>query len=683
MSGDVGSVIPEATPQPQQAPSHRRQRLPFHHRPALDGIRAIAALLVVLFHSDVPFLDNGYAGVDVFFVLSGFLITSLLIREIDVDHRVNIIAFYARRARRLLPVALTVLLVTAVAFRFIVTPLEVAEARGGFIAAALYVANWFFLAQSQDYFAADDAPSPVLHYWSLAVEEQFYFVWPILLLLLVLLAKRYRVDLRWIVTTLAVGGVFYAGWLSIDHPMESYFGTLAREYQLMIGAIVALTVFRWQSGRAKLLSFLRGTSAAQILSAVGLAVMLTAASPLLGGLGPFGRGALSCLGTALLVVGLEVSDESAIGRGLKWGPARRIGAYSYAMYLWHWPVIVLGDDLDLLPTMWVPRAIIVVSVTIGLSALTSVLIEKPMGRISLSSQPRRRTVAIGGLLAALMTAAAMLVILPVNAQTEKLVEAITAENDPARYATTVAVTGSTDPNAKTVLLIGDSHGRFWVNGAADLAAEQGWRLVSVRRNGCAWPNVDRVDPAIDGVRDYCQEFRDKALEVAEQEQPDVTLLVGRSLLGGTAAILTADSTRVTAGDPEWIEAIKSGTDSYLKDLAPFTGSMVLIEPIPETETPMAACLSTDTPPDECSQPSIDPPGAELVETYWRSLESDPAITSLDVDDLICPDHVCPAMVGDVITHQDSHHLTDAYAALLMPDIEKRLAETGPNLAALN
>jgi hypothetical protein len=233
-----------------------------------------------------------------------------------------------------------------------------------------------------------------------------------------------------------------------------------------------------------------------------------------------------------------------------------------------------------------------------------------------------------------------------------------------------------------VLLIGDSHGRFWVNGAAALAAEQGWRLVSVRRNGCAWPNVDRVDPAIDGVRDYCEEFRTKALEVAEQEQPEVTLLVGRSLLGGTAAIRTADDVRVTAGDDEWIQEIEDGTDSYVADLAPFTDSMVLIEPIPETETPMAECLSTGVAPDECSQPSIDPPGAKLVETYWRSLQDNNAITSLNVDDLICPDGVCPAMVGEVVTHQDAHHLTDDYATLLMPDFEARLAEDGPNLADL-
>jgi hypothetical protein len=292
-------------------------------------------------------------------------------------------------------------------------------------------------------------------------------------------------------------------------------------------------------------------------------------------------------------------------------------------------------------------------------------------------------VAAAGVVAAVVTAGALFWILPVSQATQELVVATTAENDPARDATSVAATGSTDPNAPTVLLIGDSHGRFWVNGAAGLALEQGWRLVSVRRNGCAWPNVDRVDPTIDGVREYCEEFRDKALEVAEQEQPQVTLLVSRALLGGTAAIVTSDGERVKTDDAQWIQEVKDGTDSFLADLVPHTDHIVLIEPIPETATPMAECLSTGASSTVCSQPAIDPPGANLVEEYWRSLGESPDVTSLDVDELVCPDGVCPAMVGDVVTHQDAHHLTDAYAAMLMPQVEAILARTGPDLRQLS
>jgi hypothetical protein len=174
---------------PTPSSAGERPTPPFEHRPSLDGIRAVAVLLVIAFHAGMTALGHGYVGVDVFFVLSGFLITSLLARELLGSGRLRFVAFYARRVRRLLPAALLVLLVTAVAYELVASPAAVSETRGGFVASALYFANWFFLRQANDYFAQGAHPSPVEHYWSLSVEEQFYLVWPALMVGLVFLAR--------------------------------------------------------------------------------------------------------------------------------------------------------------------------------------------------------------------------------------------------------------------------------------------------------------------------------------------------------------------------------------------------------------------------------------------------------------------------------------------------------------
>src|SRR3954462_13067139 len=156
-----------------------RARLPY--RPYLDGLRAVAVYLVVAFHAGLARVSGGFIGVDVFFVLSGYLVTRILLGDLATRGRVRARQFYARRARRVLPAALVTLLITAIVYARVATPVERLDALGGFRASFAYVANWYFVHQSTDYFAPNVATSPVLHFWSLAVEEQFYLLWPLVL----------------------------------------------------------------------------------------------------------------------------------------------------------------------------------------------------------------------------------------------------------------------------------------------------------------------------------------------------------------------------------------------------------------------------------------------------------------------------------------------------------------------
>ena len=301
-----------------------RTGLQFEHRPALDGIRAVAALLVILFHAGMPIFGHGYVGVDVFFVLSGFLITSLLARELLGTGRLRFVAFYARRVRRLLPAALFVLLVTAVAYQWVASPAAVYENRGGFFAAALYVSNWFFLSEAQDYFAEDAHTSPVQHYWSLSVEEQFYLVWPAVVLGLFFLVRRHRIRLDVAAGVLTLAGVTYAGILAAGNPMASFFGTPARAYQLLAGATIAFACLRREQharGREP-----RSRASGAVLAAGGLALIVLAGSSLLGSDSAFWHGLAAAVGTGAVILGLELRPRSSTWRVLAWRPARLLGA---------------------------------------------------------------------------------------------------------------------------------------------------------------------------------------------------------------------------------------------------------------------------------------------------------------------------------------------------------------------
>ena len=214
------------------------------YRAHLDGLRAVAVYLVVAFHAGAYRFSGGFVGVDVFFVLSGYLVTQVLLRDLSEHGSIRFGRFYARRVRRLLPASMVTLLVTAVVFTAVATPAEVAEAARAFRAAFLYVANWFFLGESTEYFGDQVDENPVLHFWSLAVEEQFYIVWPVAFAAVVALWRRAGRHGWWGVrATVAAGAAASLTWalvLQRTSPDRAYFGTDARAYQLLAGALLAL-----------------------------------------------------------------------------------------------------------------------------------------------------------------------------------------------------------------------------------------------------------------------------------------------------------------------------------------------------------------------------------------------------------------------------------------------------------
>ncbi len=358
------------------------------HLPALNGLRGVAVIGVVAYHLQIGWAKGGYLGVDLFFVLSGFLITTLLLEEWTRTGRVNLPAFWGRRARRLLPALF--LVVAALALYLICNALfggpgangliDLSGLRGDAIATLLYVNNWHLIFAHQSYFAQFSAPSPLQHTWSLAIEEQFYLIWPLLLLVLLRYGRRgwRRVGVT-VTVALGVGSsvlmaaLFHPG---VD-PSRVYYGTDTRLFDLMAGATIAFLAAsrRQPNEQARRTLHWVGPAAAVVLGVF----WVTAGTP--GGLPTnfmFEGGFLLCAGLAALVVAdARLVEPGMFARGLAWKPLHFVGTISYGIYLWHWPVIVYLTAARTGLSTW-PLNLLRIAVTLAVSTASYYLVERPI-----------------------------------------------------------------------------------------------------------------------------------------------------------------------------------------------------------------------------------------------------------------------------------------------------------------
>ncbi len=368
--------------------SERLRAMP--HMPGLDGLRAVAVAAVVLYHLGLSWMPGGFLGVDVFFVLSGFLITTLLIEEMDREGRLDLKRFYVHRGRRLLP-ALWLMLFVVSTVSLVFLPAEVPELRGDVTAALFYVSNWDFIVADQSYFEMTGRPPLLQHLWSLAVEEQFYLLWPVVLAVAMVGGRR---SIRRVALIIAAFSAVWMAVLSVssgfpvpNDPSRVYFGTDTHASGLLLGAALAASWRPWRSWRSsrswvtsrRPLPHRRGVAALDFLGMVALALVVYAfifTSEFSEGL--FRGGFFAVSAVTAMAVAAVVHPGGVLGRLLGIPPLRWLGERSYAIYLWHWPVLMLTRPGIELGFHGLAANVVRIAIVLVLADLSYRLVEHPI-----------------------------------------------------------------------------------------------------------------------------------------------------------------------------------------------------------------------------------------------------------------------------------------------------------------
>jgi peptidoglycan/LPS O-acetylase OafA/YrhL len=689
-----GEAAPASAVDLSAAPASQKSWVKFEYRPAINGLRAIAALLVVLFHAGMPGMDNGYVGVDVFFVLSGFLITSLIAREFLVEHRIHMFRFYARRARRLFPAALLVLIVTAVVYQLTAPALDVLENRWGFAAAAVYVSNWFFLGQSQDYFAQEASPSPVLHYWSLSVEEQFYVLWPVLIAVLFYLGRRSR-PVVWVgagLLLVTAASLAASVHLTQSTPPAAYFVTQTRVWELGLGSLLALAVhLGWR---------LRHPGLRAVLGWLGLAMIAWAAATFDSGT-PFpGTAALvPTLGAVLVIAAATDAVPWSPRALLGWRGSQKLGDVSYSVYLWHWPVVVIAPFALGGPLHWAQKIVLVAAVLV-VATLTKAFVEDPArrARYLVTSMPRSFALAMtsvlvlcGGGLAVItqgeatqaaqvqalekglsegdcVGAAALRDAACTSITGEQLLSSpVVAKNDREAMYDDGCFTGLPftkrntctygDPDATVrVALLGNSHAGHWGPAIEPVVRERGWRLDTYLVFQCYTQSKPiAFTPA--EVGDNCVDWNEWAADSITRGDYDLVIMSNRTQRQ-LRGIAKEDRDRVA--EEGYADTLRAITQS---------GSRVLvIRDNPASIQQAPDCVASHL--DDVAACSNDAADAVEADPLFVAAGKDTSgmVSRLDLTDRFCRDDRCYHVIGDLLAYRDHGHLTATYAKTLVPDV---------------
>ncbi|MCH8565398.1 acyltransferase [Nesterenkonia sp. LB17] len=692
---------------------------PTRFQPEIQGLRALAVLVVLLYHFWPDRLTGGYVGVDVFFVISGYLITAHLFKEAVKTGGVRLGQFWARRIRRLLPLSLLVLLLTAISAVLILPSTAWQATLRQIIASTLYVQNWILAADAVEYSKADERATAVQHFWTLSVEEQFYILWPVLLALtLMFLAfrqrrsgapalerRQIRAAFLWVVGLLGAFSLAFSIYYTAAAPAQAYFVTPTRIWEFTLGAIAALVLGSRQfSGRwGNLLGW------AGFLMIAGAAVFYTDATPF-----PGWTALVPTLGTVLVLACGGREPGTGVHWWLSLRPATAIGDWSYAIYLWHWPVVIFSPYISDAARFWYVKVLLILGI-IGLSALSTRFFETPIRRAKILLPTWRTMVAAGaGMVLVIVSGIAAVSTMQSSAADSTLTEdhpcygyqalanpdecGTPFEGELGLFPTPAVVTeqyqeeafpgcqadedtpgvqecwlGAEESEADgTIAVFGDSHATMWLPALDEIAQEQEKQLLVLTRSACT-PRGGEVG----ADSSECLRANAEIIDQLSEDESVETVIVAASQrhfeFGGPSRDLGLDAEEHDLDDSalamyepiqRWLEAEK---DVVVFGEVPRMSNDEQEETLPEcvalNEDDLSACNETlqDT----------------RVGDRWltRSAEvfaEEENYHFVPTEDLVCREDTCYAVLGGAITYSDNSHLARTFVRSTAAELTDRM-----------
>ncbi|RNL75512.1 acyltransferase family protein [Nocardioides marmorisolisilvae] len=707
MASNVQHTAPAPITSPPKALDHGI-------RNDVDGLRAVAVLLVIFYHVGFGLFGGGFVGVDIFFVISGFVITRQLFKEVKREGHVSLLGFYARRAKRLLPAASVVLAASAFMTWQFLPKVRWENSGGDIVSSAFYFINWHLIGRSVNYLAEDEPPSIVQHFWSLAIEEQFYLVWPLLILIALWFGRRYAVkrsvSLVAGLAVIAVPSFIYCLYMTHHDPARAYFDTGVRMWEFAIGGFAALLASKLNKMPARIGWLISWTGLVMLLGS-GVFYNDTMAWP--------GSAAVvPTLGAGLLIAGGVAAGPTGPVSLLGTRPMLFLGHISYSMYLWHWPLIIVAQDHYGTTHLSTKVGLAIVVGTIVPAYLTYRFIENPLRYSTWISGSKRAAYSVG-LNASLIGAAAGLLLIAGFSQAASATRDVATTPGAAILGQTAA--GTTIPSGQlpgdedypaiypnplkavddipalynsgcqvdvpttkpkvcrygsanartTIAVVGDSKAAQWVPAFQALARINHWQILTYTKSACSFATITITNAGKPYTQ--CRTWTDNVIkDLTTKSKPDYVVTVSQK---GRGIIGTKD------GKPQTSKvAFEKQVASTWNTLAKAGIKVISLGDTPQTGMQVYSCVAQHQKNyfSKCTYDKAK--GIRLSGLdEQRAAAAKAHVPFIDMTSFICPPaykNACPPVIGNVMIYRQGSHITKTYIETMSQQLGIQLRKAG-------